>query len=154
MNHAKSKIGIPLAIVLLLASMGTACKKNTNVNQPQTPLQRIAVYNTLLAEANNGIAKAVIAVAKADMITSRDAVMVLEYNQRVATASQALTAILRSPGDWATIAPQIYAIASQITPPKDLLTWAQSNPKLSAVLSAMNSVAGTLTVILQEASKK
>lgn len=143
------RVGIPLIFVLLMVG----CAKNVNVTT-QTPSQRVAVYNGILAESNRAVVTGVIVLQQNKVLTVSQTRTVLVYCDRVVNASTAVAVLQQSPGDWAVNALQIKVILDQITPSGDILKLFGANTEQSkVVLASIISVQSAIQSILKEVTK-
>lgn len=148
MRHNR-KLAAPVALVLALLLVG--CAKNPNT-VPQTPFQRVAVYNGVLAESNNALTSGVIQLQKSGVLTTNQTLQVLDYTERVANASKAVAIIQQTPGDWSVDAAQIRVVLMAVSPPGNFSAWL-SDPQSKQVLDSLGGLQNALQIILAEVAK-
>jgi type IV pilus biogenesis protein CpaD/CtpE len=142
---------LPFSIILALLLVG--CAKNNTVNL-QTPAQRVAVYNGILAESNRALVTGVIVLQQNKVLTVSQTRTVLVYSDRVLNASTAVAVLQQSPGDWVVNALQIKVILDQITPSGDILKLFGANTEQSkVVLASITSIQSAIQSILKEVTK-
>jgi len=140
---------LALATVILLP----ACRRNTAL-ELKTPAQRVAVYNGVLAESVHAATEAAISLEGAGVLTRAQALRVLDYTGRAASASNAVALIQQKPGDWTVLAPQIRTALNNISPPGELATWLTASPAQSKELSAcLDAVQSAVAILVAEVSK-
>ena len=138
MRHRK--LIIPASLVLALLLVG--CAKNANT-VPQTPFQKVALYNGVLAESNHAATDAAIALQKSGTLTVSQTLLFLNYTERVATASKAIAVLQQSSGDWPTVAAQIKILLGAVSPPGGFSDWL-TGPQSKTLLDAMTGIAGAI----------
>ena len=138
-------------LALALALSGCAAKNPATIN-PQTPAQRMLVYNGVLAESNHALASGVIVLQKSGVLSVTQTSQILGYSERVANASNAVAVIQQAPGDWAKVGPQIKAILNAISPPGDFMAWLGAAPG-SPAQASLNGILSVVQLMLAEASK-
>ena len=146
MRHTK-RIAAPVALVLALLLVG-CIKPGANPAVYQTPAQRVAVYNGILAESNRAATDAAIALQKSGALTTNQTLLFLDYTERVATASKAIAVLQQSPADWPTVAAQIKIVLGSVSPPGNFSGWL-AEPQSKALLDAMTGITGAIQSILE-----
>jgi thiamine transporter ThiT len=137
---------IPLLFLL-------ACQKNVNTT-PLTPVQKIAVYNGILAESNKALVTGVIQLNTSKVLTVSQTSLVLDYSLRVANASKAVAILQQNQGNWNVIAGQIKIVLDQVVPSGDILkTLGATGEQGKVVLSTITSIQSAISSILVEAAK-
>jgi hypothetical protein len=144
----KAVISVSLLLVLILAG----CQKTTTVNL-KTPAQRVAVYNSILAESNLSVTTGVIALQKSGVLTVAQTSTVLDYTGRVANASKAVAVLQQTPGEWTVVSKQIQTVLLAVLPPSgNVATWL-NGPQGNQVLATINSIQETIRLLIMEAAK-
>lgn len=144
----KRKIICLLPILFLIS-----CQRSVNTT-PQTPAQRVAVYNGILAESNRAVVTGVIVLQKSSVLTVSQTRVVLVYCDRVVNASTAVAVLQQSPGDWGVTALQIKVVLDQITPSGDILKLFGANTEQSkVVLASITSIQSAIQSMLKEVTK-
>jgi hypothetical protein len=142
----KAVVAIVCAHLLITA----ACIHKTGVNRA-TPYERAVTYNTMLAQANNSIAKGVMTVEETGLLPAATANRILTFQRLVADDHQKLTKILGSGVDSAASqAGDIQALLSEMRVQAGLLINSGGlgikNPETQQTFTAdLNSLLDLLT---------
>jgi hypothetical protein len=142
-----------MSLALAILVITPACRRSTPLDL-QTPAQRVAVYNGVLAESVRAATETAIDLERSGVLTRAQVLEVLDYTERVANTSKAVAVIQQTPGDWAVVAQQIRTVLNSISPPGDIATWLSTSPAEAKVLSAcFDAIQSTIVIMIQEASK-
>jgi|WetSurMetagenome_2_1015567.scaffolds.fasta_scaffold311143_3 hypothetical protein len=141
-------------LALTAFTLTPACHRSTSLELTNTPAQRVAVYNGVLAESVRAATEAAIGFDRSGVLTRAQVLQVLDYTERVANSSKAVAVIQQTPGDWTVLAPQIRTVLNSISPPGDFARWLSATPAEAKVLSAcLDAIQSTLVILIQEVSK-
>jgi hypothetical protein len=145
----RATVWLALAVVIF----APACRRSTPL-ELQTPAQRVAVYNGVLAESVRTATEAAIGLGRSGVVPRAQVLLVLDYTERVANSSKAVAIIQQTSGDWSVLAPQIRAVLNDILPPEDFATWLGATPdEAKVLLASLVAIQSTVAILLQEASK-
>jgi hypothetical protein len=128
--------GLLYALCLALV-LTTACSHNAGI-QTQTPAQRVAVYNSILADSTHAITQTCIGLQKSGTLSAAQTAAVLDYLYKIAAASQAIALLQKSDRPWSEVAPQIQALLVKITPPGD--TVAALTTSVTAIMVQVQAI--------------
>lgn len=149
------------ALLVLFLMIGCANKNPANPN-PATPFQQVMLWNQGLAEANNGIAKAVIGLnsSQPPLIDTANARKILALQFRIAAADKKLTAILEQGPEYASghasevndFISEISAGATELTANGTLgISNPQSQANINGLIVGLSGLAKLLVTGLQAA---
>ncbi len=132
-------------LVLVCAALVAlaACSRRTTV-QVQTPAQRVAVYNSILADSTHAITQACIGLQKSGSLSTEQTAAVLDYLYKIAAASKTIALWQKSESPWSEVAPQIQALLVKIVPPSDTV---------SALTTSVTAIMVQVQAILVEVRK-
>lgn len=147
MRIAKSLLSLSLVLSLVIFS---GCIKRAGTNTPATPYEQVMVWNTMLAQTNNSVAKGLIALDQVSppVISTLSIVAALRIQAKIADDDNKLTVILEAGPAAATgQADQIKALIADIQQQATLAIQDQSlgikNPTSQQTISAeLSAVAG------------
>ena len=140
-------------LALTAFTLTPACRRSTPL-ELQTPAQRVAVYNGVLAESVRAATEAAIGFERSGVLTRAQVLQVLDYTERVANSSKAVAVIQQTPGDWTVLAPQIRAVLNNILPPDNFARWLGASPDEAKVMSAcVDAIQSTVAILILEVSK-
>lgn len=146
-------LAVPLILFLL------ACPK-ANIGPPATPEQHIAAYVSAVCGsettkgANLDMVRAVIGIARLDVISQATELEILVYNERVANFCKAMPPIISSTSPWALKAIQITREVNKIPPPgfiDRLLKVPNASAQLAALTTAAETIRAGLEIVTREA---
>ena len=143
-----------LALVLVLALTGGACatKNLTPVQNAQFKLNQAVA---LVAQANDAMAQAVIALNGQQVIPTELAAELLSYNVSVALAVRSSVAILKQPNtDWATQAKGVLGVLQNLKLPPKATAWLNDPNVSQAARGVIDLVRGleiAITAAIQAA---
>lgn len=152
-----------LILLVLLMVAGCAAKKPTAANpNPATPFQQVMLWNQGLAEANNGIAKAVIGLTQSQppLIDPSNAQRILALQFRIAAADKKLTAILEQGPEYTSghasevndFITDISSAATQLTTSGTVgITNPQSQASINGLIVGLSGLAKLIVTGLQAA---
>ena len=148
-NIRRARLFLALAVVIF----APACRRSTSL-ELQTPAQRVAVYNGVLAESIRTATEAAIGLGRSGVLSRAQVLHVLDYTERVANSSKAVAIIQQTSGDWTVLAPQIRAVLNNILPSDDFARWLGATPDEAKVLFAsLVAIQSTVAILIQEVSK-
>ena len=143
----------PVLLALAVVILAPACHRRTPL-ELNTPTQRVAVYNGILAESVHAATEAAIGLERSGVLTRAQVLQVLDYTERVANSSKAVAVIQQTSGDWTVLAPQIRTVLNSISPPGDFAGWLGATPEQAKELSAcLDSIQTTVALLIREVSK-
>ena len=98
--------------VLLLSMAG--CIHRQGTKQPVTPYEQTLVWNDLLAQTNDSIAKGIVQISPT-LISPEKAAVILRQQKNIAIIDNQITAILKEGQDYANISSsQLQALLAQL----------------------------------------